>query len=539
MTDSLLYRANRIPERNRRQFLALLDLPLRPAAAAQGLVTFSNPRGSLTVHTLPDALTVSAGSIPFRTQDGLDVLPLEAMAYYKQTVDEQTLGTQKTAYEEVYASLLEPGDKLTYYETVPLAAPVNGAVYPEVDLDRITNKSLWLALLARSAEEVEDTRKLIANKTLTLGILPVLASDNVALTKVMYPAGTEVAALSRLVYEMPKVGDSLLPDDPRQRVPQYEQLPNVPSGDLLAEPGVVEIRLPDVAGLRLWQNMEPAEAGTADFPPVIEDTETAVRLITWLRIRLQSAAVTAQDAPQLRGRLSWVGINAARVTQRVRVFAENLGRGSGEPDQSVTLINTPVIPDSVTLTVGGETWTEVNDLLAAAPEVPLTLLPGSRTAPPQRRQNDSRVFAVDYESGTIRCGDGLRGMRWPRNAILRATYDYGGGRQGNVGIGAITKATTLPNGVKATNPIRTWGGDEAETVAAAEKRIPAYLQHRDRLVSDADFGEIIEQTPGVEIGRHNVLSLVHPNITDADAPGVVTIVVIPAHDPLHPNAPQP
>src|SRR4051812_26134015 len=41
LTESLLYRVNQIPERNRRKFLALLSVPLNPATAARGLVTFA------------------------------------------------------------------------------------------------------------------------------------------------------------------------------------------------------------------------------------------------------------------------------------------------------------------------------------------------------------------------------------------------------------------------------------------------------------------------------------------------------------------
>lgn len=44
MTESILYRANQIPERNRLKFLQLLGIPLVPAAAAQGFVTVSNDR---------------------------------------------------------------------------------------------------------------------------------------------------------------------------------------------------------------------------------------------------------------------------------------------------------------------------------------------------------------------------------------------------------------------------------------------------------------------------------------------------------------
>ena len=51
LTESLLYRANRIPERNRRKFLKLLGVPLAPATAAHGFVAFSNDRGPLETTT--------------------------------------------------------------------------------------------------------------------------------------------------------------------------------------------------------------------------------------------------------------------------------------------------------------------------------------------------------------------------------------------------------------------------------------------------------------------------------------------------------
>ena len=49
-----------------------------------------------------------------------------------------------------------------------------------------------------------------------------------------------------------------------------------------------------------------------------------------------------------------------------------------------------------------------------------------------------------------------------------------------------------------SNPDRTWGGAEAETVAEGEKQIARHLQHRDRLVTAADFEAITLRTPGVE-----------------------------------------
>src|ERR671932_2510484 len=56
MTENLLYRANQIPERNRRKFLTLLGVPLRPAASARGLVAIANERGPLQTITLSAGL---------------------------------------------------------------------------------------------------------------------------------------------------------------------------------------------------------------------------------------------------------------------------------------------------------------------------------------------------------------------------------------------------------------------------------------------------------------------------------------------------
>src|SRR5689334_24004127 len=53
MTESLLFRANQIPERNRRKFLDLLGVPLAPASSARGIVVLANEKGP------PDTVTLN------------------------------------------------------------------------------------------------------------------------------------------------------------------------------------------------------------------------------------------------------------------------------------------------------------------------------------------------------------------------------------------------------------------------------------------------------------------------------------------------
>src|SRR2546430_1351550 len=58
LTESLLFRCNQIPERNRQKFLQLLGVALRPASSARGIVTFSNENPTLETVTLGEDLEV-------------------------------------------------------------------------------------------------------------------------------------------------------------------------------------------------------------------------------------------------------------------------------------------------------------------------------------------------------------------------------------------------------------------------------------------------------------------------------------------------
>jgi len=36
-----------------------------------------------------------------------------------------------------------------------------------------------------------------------------------------------------------------------------------------------------------------------------------------------------------------------------------------------------------------------------------------------------QFYTLDPESGYVKCGDGLRGMRFPLGSVLRSNYEYG------------------------------------------------------------------------------------------------------------------
>jgi hypothetical protein len=539
LTEAHLYRANQIPERSRRKFLELLGVPIAPASSAVGLVAFANERGPLQTETVDAGLEVAAGQVPFRTDLGLDILPVEGRAFVKQPLPEPLPADLVEQYRTLYASLRGERPSLAdvrLYRTTPLEAFGQAGAALQATADN----SLWIALLLRESdaspqpeEVLRRAREQLAGRTLTLGVVPVLADPRARVG----PAATAPAAQARLDYQLPQLPPGgLLPTTRAQRVARYRSLPAQAGGDVLAQPGIVQIPLPDDPdALALWANLDPLESGAADFPPGLEDTALEGRLVTWLRVKAPSGA---------QATLLWAGINAATVSQRAHVAGEVLPDGTGEPDQVVRLAYAPVVAGTVTVEVtlpsgDRETWHEIDDLLAAGAEVPVR---DPRQAPgtPDPPARESRVFTVDAATGELRFGDGLRGRRPPALAQLYADYDYGAGAAGNVAREAIAVAPALPAGIRVSNPVPTWGGADAETVPEAEKQAARYLQHRDRLVTAEDFEAIVRRTPGVELGRVEVLPTYNPLVTPATPiPGGVTVLVIPRIDALHPAAPEP
>lgn len=250
--------------------------------------------------------------------------------------------------------------------------------------------------------------------------------------------------------------------------------------DPLHQAGVIELTLPDAAGLGWWDKLDPLEAGVGELPPLIDNQPLADKIVTWLRVRAGASAAL---------RLAWAGINAAQVRQRVEVRSERLADGDGTPDQERRLGRAPVLPGSVTLTGASvtirRTWRAIDDIMAAGPEVPV-VLPG--TMPEALGATD--VFTLDAEAGIVRFGDGLTGRRPPQGEALYADYAYCEGREGNVGPGAILASPAVPDGITVTNPVATWGGADGEDARSGEKQVQRLLQTRDRLVTAEDFRTI-------------------------------------------------
>ena len=556
LTETLLYRCNQVPERNRRKFLSLLGIPLQPASPARGLVTFAAPPSSSQVLTVPDATPLAAGKVPFEVDLGLQVLPVEGRSYLKRAVPLAD-PRQTDYYTQLYLSHLgqPPIAQPVVYETIPL----DGRGEQGVDLAQDSvDGAIWLALLspappAAPLHDPAQARRVLRGTTLSLGVLT--AADEPSVDLLPGEAGRSETTVPWEFHVLAgRVGGS----GPDQRQPRYQRLEALWNGNPLGGAGIAQIRLP-ATELQPLDDLEPLEAGVGHFPPALDDTSLEARLVAWLRVS-PGPSTAGRVAAGMSPRVLWVGINAAPVTQRQRVTGEFLTPGTGEPDQSRELAHPQVLPDSIELEViapppetgAPRRWKLTDDLSTAAPEV---AVPNARVSPGAQAVLgvSSEVFSLDSEAGVIRCGNGLRGSRFPRQHLLRASYAYSVGSAGNVGPGTINQVLPPPTHpadlssqqvikLQVTNPFRTWGGADAERVAEGERQITQHLRHRDRLVSADDFVTITRRTPGVRLGRVDVLPTFHPDLDQAepgDAAGVVTLMVIPRHDPRQPQAPEP
>lgn len=512
MAESLLYRANLIPERNRLKFLQLLGIGLRPAQPARALVQFSNDSGRRQTITLPSGLPLLAGSVPFLTDTGLDLPPVSGLVVFKRVVgrpDPALLDYYRQLYEATGRDLAgsDAGVEPVLYDSVQL-----GDLPGAIDLGAQTvDGALWIALLTGprpTPADLATARAELAGRTLSIGLVPQPPEARGRLQP-----GRPAQPPPALSAWVPKASA-----DGSGTPGEYRRLDAIAPTGFPAQAGLLQVTLPAQADdIGAWAEAEPLEAGVGELPPQLTDDTLAARLVTWLRIDgLANAGV----------QLAWAGTHCAEARQRSRVSRELLPPGDGSPEQQRRLSHGQVLADSVEVRVASQPWALTDELAAAPPE----------------GQPGANVFALDAESGELRFGDGARGARPPAGAEIAVRFDWAAGAAGNVAAGALKLGPTLPPGVKVSNPRPADGGLDAESAADGEKRIPLMLRHRERAVSAEDFDAIVRETPQADVGRVEVLPAWHPALSPGlpgDHPGVVTCLLVPRQDPRRPDYPLP
>ena len=210
------------------------------------------------------------------------------------------------------------------------------------------------------------------------------------------------------------------------------------------------------------------------------------------------------------------------------VEANQLGVGTGEPEQVFVCVPAPVAADSLRLyTLDGtgvatawHRWTLRPDLDASTP--------GDRHA------------VLDPTTGAVLFGDGKHGLAVPDAAIV-AAYRHTRAQAGTLATGTVADLADSPHNTAllagadgdavrraaVTNPIPVEGGAAAETLEHAVGRAAELAYQPTRAITTADYEALARQTPGVRLARVTAVADAHPGMPCVQAIGVMTVLVLP------------
>jgi hypothetical protein len=189
---------------------------------------------------------------------------------------------------------------------------------------------------------------------------------------------------------------------------------------------------------------------------------------------------TVEDGLIPRGVLT-VSVSARQGVRRTETFTS-----TGQPFQRFRLTGEAIAQGSMTVTIGDESWSEVDHFQDTAP--------------------DSLRFMADIDAldiATVIFGDGQNGAMPPQGAAITVSYLTTLGEKGNLAPGRITQLLTpvYSDGVQVslsvTNPVPATGGASRETIEHARRQAPAELRTLWKAVTLEDYKTLAEGFPGV------------------------------------------
>ena len=264
-----------------------------------------------------------------------------------------------------------------------------------------------------------------------------------------------------------------------------------------------------------WLGYIPKPAGAAyvDLEFTVDDPALGAHVPRGTRVTTQDGSVVFETVEPLTIAPGEVkGVVGAVHAQLVE--GELLGRSNGEKNQRFPLRQKPlvVLPalgqtelPYVRVWVDGEEWTQVRGLAWAA----------------EAGGGVGKAFKVEIEADDtayIVFGDGLFGDIPPQGAEIVATYYVGGGPEGNVGLGTLTRLVGNIHNIKSvTNITPGTGGHARESEEELRRNIPSQVITRGRAVTRDDYKRLLEAFAEVAS-----VSVYHPR------DNVVEVYVLPA-----------
>lgn len=189
---------------------------------------------------------------------------------------------------------------------------------------------------------------------------------------------------------------------------------------------------------------------------------------------------TIEDAVISRGSLS-VEVGARQGVRKTEEFTS-----TGEANQSFALSSTCIALGSVSISIDGVNWQEINHFLDSA--------------------FDSKHFQAETDGldvTKIVFGNGVHGAMPAVGNTITVDYLETLGSKGNIGKNLVDEIVTpiYQNGVlmqlSVTNPTPSTNGSDRETIAHARQQTPAELRTLWKAVTKDDYKALAEGFPGI------------------------------------------
>ncbi len=518
-----VYRLNRVTNRQRRRLLHLMDIRPEPPRPSTVVVELGIATGPGPV-PLPAALEfvgagLDGGAVAFQSTAGVTVVASALRAVQRKDsagfqdvtaawVRQEAIaifGNDPRRGVEIYLGFDQPlpvntwgtlyfqiaGAKAGREERLRILGGTNGAVLPRHHSARVAWEYLadagggtqWLPL-----ESEDDTRSLTLSGAVRLRIPTVMKAQ--ALGQVPQP----------LCYVRCRFAQGAFDEAPRaERV-------------LL---NAVEL----VQSVPVWQTWTIAAGATMSGT-------LAPGQLAALHLEMGGGAITSLTVdPDPAGEPKCLVLGYVPATPvaagSLTVEAMLAGVGTGEPEQSITLGRRPLVEHTLRLfTLEGPTWREwqrVDDFAASA-----------RTA---------AHFLLDPTTGDVTLGDGEHGRTAPAGCLLMAFYQSTLAEAGTARVSGL--ADSPRNRVLCPDPgviqrltvvqqRALEAGTAAETLPHAIGRAIESREARLRAVTVEDFEAIARETPGTSVARAIARPNLYPGLACVNAPGVVTVIVLPS-----------
>lgn len=237
-------------------------------------------------------------------------------------------------------------------------------------------------------------------------------------------------------------------------------------------------------------------------PPSMDKKDS----LYWIRCRLVSGHY------EISPRIEQILLNTISAIQIETVKEEDLGTGSGNPEQKIVLKKINVAKGSQTIQVQREDgeWEDckaVEDFESSGP--------------------DDLHYMFDSEKGEIIFGNGLNGRIPFKSQRIRASYKTTLGQKGNIPKGQNFQIVGLM-GITGENLKEATGGKAAESIEYAKTRAKKDFRIPYRAITSADYEELALSTPGLRVARAKAIPNYNPDYPCiSNFPGSVTVVVVP------------